>query len=50
MEVELSSFLEIPEGSDFPMQNIPFGVGSLKTSLNDKRCATRIGNYAIDLK
>lgn len=44
MEVEaLQSFLEVAPESEFPLENIPFGVGSLKTSPHDKRPATRIG-------
>ena len=43
----LKSWLDIPEGSDFPIQNIPFGVFSINGK--DARCASRIGNYVIDL-
>ena len=43
----LESWIDVAEDSDFPIQNIPFGVVKTK---NDKiRCATRIGNYVIDL-
>ncbi|PWL24323.1 MAG: fumarylacetoacetase [Fluviicola sp. XM-24bin1] len=42
----LKSWIEVPENSDFPIQNIPFGV--IKTS-EGTRVATRIGDKAIDL-
>lgn len=41
------SWLEVPENSDFPIQNIPFGV--FLTKENVVTVGTRIGNYAIDL-
>jgi len=44
---ELISWIDVPEGNDFPIQNIPFGVVTLKNGKT--RCATRIGNYVIDL-
>jgi fumarylacetoacetase len=43
----LESWIEVPQGSDFPIQNIPFGVVELNNGKT--RCATRIGNYVIDL-
>lgn len=44
---ELKTWLEMPLNSDFPIQNIPFGVVRLP---NQKiRCATRIGDTVIDL-
>lgn len=41
------SWLEVPENSDFPIQNIPFGV--FLTKENVVTVGTRIGDYAIDL-
>ncbi|SDX88012.1 fumarylacetoacetase [Flavobacterium degerlachei] len=41
------SWLEVPENSDFPIQNIPFGV--FLTKENIVTVGTRIGNSAIDL-
>jgi fumarylacetoacetase len=41
------SWLEVPENSDFPIQNIPFGV--FLTKENVVTVGTRIGNSAIDL-
>lgn len=44
---ELTSWVEVPAHSDFPIQNLPFGV--IRTS-EGVRVASRIGNFAIDLK
>tara|TARA_R110000868_G_scaffold52107_4_gene164873 strand:- start:515 stop:1798 length:1284 start_codon:yes stop_codon:yes gene_type:complete len=41
------SWIEVPENSDFPIQNIPFGV--FLTKENVVTVGTRIGNHAIDL-
>lgn len=41
------SWLPIEENSDFPIQNIPFGV--FLTKENVVTVGTRLGNYAIDL-
>ncbi|MBN3033948.1 MAG: fumarylacetoacetase [Bacteroidales bacterium] len=43
----LRSWIEVPEGSDFPLYNIPFGVG--RRPNGKVRCFTRIGNTAVDL-
>lgn len=43
----LSSWINVPEGSDFPIQNIPFGIFS--TNEKSKRVGTIIGNTVIDL-
>jgi fumarylacetoacetase len=42
-----NSWLEVPSNSDFPIQNIPFGV--FLTKENVVTVGTRIGDYAIDL-
>lgn len=42
------SWLNIPQDSDFPLENIPFGVVSTQ-DCPTLRCATRVGEYAIDL-
>ncbi len=44
---ELKSWLEVSTQSDFPIQNIPFGV--FLTNNNMVTIGTRIGDYAIDL-
>ena len=41
------SWLDVPVDSDFPIQNIPFGV--FLTKENIVTVGTRIGDYAIDL-
>jgi len=43
----LKSWIVVPEGSDFPIQNIPFGIFSINDEL--PRAATRIGDTVIDL-
>jgi len=43
----LKSWVEVPKNSDFPIQNLPFGV--IKSS-EGIRVASRIGDFAIDLK
>lgn len=43
----LKTWLEVPAGSDFPVQNIPFGV--YRNREGDPRPATRIGDTLIDL-
>lgn len=44
----LSSWVEVPENSDFPIQNLPFGI--IQVNGGTPRVASRIGNFAIDLK
>ena len=44
----LKSWIEVEENSDFPIQNIPFGVCSPKEG-GDLHVVTAIGNFAIDL-
>ncbi len=44
---ELRSWINVPENSDFPIQNIPFGI--VKPASKEPRPATRIGNTVIDL-
>lgn len=44
------SILTIPEHSDFPLENVPFGVFHLETETPAQaRCATIIGTNVIDL-
>lgn len=42
------SWINVPENSDFPIQNIPFGI--ITTDGDTPRVATRIGDTVIDLK
>ena len=44
---KLNSWIPVPENSDFPIQNIPFGI--IKTEGKAPRPATRVGDTAIDL-
>ena len=43
----LKSWIEVDKDSDFPIQNIPFGV--FKTDNVSARVGTRIGDHVIDL-
>jgi fumarylacetoacetase len=43
----LRSWIDVPAGSDFPIQNIPFGIAG--TGERSARPFTRIGDTAIDL-
>jgi fumarylacetoacetase len=45
---KLKSWVEVPTNSDFPIQNLPFGV--FKTSQLGARVGSRIGDFVIDLK
>lgn len=45
--INRKSWLEVPFDSDFPIQNIPFGV--FLTKENVVTVGTRIGDFAIDL-
>jgi fumarylacetoacetase len=44
----LISWVEVPQNSDFPIQNIPFGV--FQTANLNTRVGSRIGDYVVDLK
>ncbi len=44
----LKSWVSVPENSDFPIQNLPFGI--INSANLSKRVAVRIGDYALDLK
>ncbi|MFN8276976.1 MAG: fumarylacetoacetase [Chitinophagales bacterium] len=43
----MKSFIEVSSDSDFPIQNIPFGI--IQTADRTPRAATAIGNYVVDL-
>ncbi|MFM7684209.1 MAG: hypothetical protein ACKO7P_15940 [Bacteroidota bacterium] len=43
----LKSWVEVQQGSDFPIQNLPFGI--FKTSYSEGRVGVRIGNHVLDL-
>jgi len=44
----LTSWIKVPKDSDFPIQNLPFGI--FKTSSLTPRVGVRIGDFVIDLK
>ncbi len=44
---KLKSWLEVPENSDFPIQNIPFGIADFNNGIVG--AATRIGDTVINL-
>ena len=43
----LTSWIEIPKGSDFPIQNLPFGI--FKTTYLSAVAGVAIGDYVLDL-
>jgi fumarylacetoacetase len=43
----LRSWIEVPAGSDFPIQNLPFGI--IRPKGQKPRAAVAIGEYALDL-
>lgn len=45
---QLKSWIDVPVGSDFPIQNLPFGI--FETSTLSKRVGVRIGDFVLDLK
>ena len=44
----LTSWVEVPVHSDFPIQNLPFGI--FKTAQLTPRVGVRIGDFVLDLK
>ncbi len=44
---ELKSWVDVPKGSDFPIQNIPFGI--FKTRYLSPVAGVAIGQYVVDL-
>ena len=43
----INSWIEVDKNSDFPIQNLPFGI--IKTSKGKYHTAVPIGNYLVDL-
>ena len=41
------SFIDVPENSDFPIQNLPFGIFSVNGDF--QRAGVSLGNKVIDL-
>lgn len=46
-DAKLTSWVEVPAGSDFPIQNLPFGI--FKTKYLTPVAGVAIGNYVLDL-
>ncbi len=47
---KLKSFVEVAKGSDFPIQNLPFGIFSTSSNNEqDARVGVRIGDFVVDL-
>ena len=44
---QLKSWVAVPAGSDFPIQNLPFGI--YQRAGNTQRAAVAIGNHILDL-
>src|SRR6187431_2083138 len=44
---KLKSWVEAPKGSDFPIQNLPFGI--FKTEYLSSRAGVAIGDHVLDL-
>ncbi|XP_037939676.1 fumarylacetoacetase [Teleopsis dalmanni] len=44
----MSSFVNIPAGSDFPLENLPYGVFSTKANARKRLCVA-IGEHVLDL-
>lgn len=47
IQPELRSWIEVERNSDFPIQNIPFGI--IQRENGSVHVATRIGNIAVDI-
>ena len=45
--IGIKSWVEVPEGSDFPLWNLPFGI--IKSHFSGPVAATRIGDTIVDL-
>ena len=46
-DATMTSWIEVPEGHDFPLANLPFGIFS--TADRDARPGMRLGDHVIDL-
>ncbi|KXK52325.1 MAG: hypothetical protein UZ05_CHB002001331 [Chlorobi bacterium OLB5] len=44
----MKSFIDVKPDSDFPIQNLPYGVFKLKVG-SQPVCGTAIGDYVLDL-
>ena len=48
MTSQLKSFIEVAQDSDFPIQNLPYGVFS-ETAEGIRRAGVALGEWVIDL-
>lgn len=48
MTLEQKAFIEVAQDSDFPIQNLPYGVFSQQPD-SERHCATALGDWVIDL-
>ncbi|MFM8597033.1 MAG: fumarylacetoacetase [Flavobacteriales bacterium] len=48
-QTHLKSWIQVPENSDFPIQNLPFGIVSTTAQPSDKFVAVRIGEQVLNL-
>jgi len=46
--LNLKTWVSVPQDSDFPIQNLPFGI--FKTETMKPRVGSRIGDFVVDLK
>ena len=48
-QVHLKSWVNVPQNSDFPIQNLPFGIVSESATPQHKFVAVRIGDHVLNL-
>ena len=48
LSTEMKTWMNIPEGSDFPIQNLPYGIFTYEDH-NSPRAGVAIGNMVLDL-
>ncbi|MFM6945604.1 MAG: fumarylacetoacetase [Flavobacteriales bacterium] len=48
-QTHLKSWIAVPENSDFPIQNLPFGIVSTTSKPSEKFVAVRIGEHVVNL-
>ncbi|RLO01425.1 hypothetical protein DYB28_015748, partial [Aphanomyces astaci] len=44
-----TTFVDVPSNSDFPIQNLPYGIFSTREDPENKRVGVAIGNLVLDL-
>lgn len=45
----MKSFVAVPDGSDFPLENLPYGVFSRHGDPHRRRIGVAIGEYVLDV-